>query len=61
MIYVLLFIFLVGAIAIVTHIFNVKSNCKHHWQPQDDKLMCSKCGKMIPKKDPLYDKFSDAA
>jgi len=48
MIYVLLFILLVAAIAIVTHKLNAKPLCEHDWQEHSEKVKCSKCSKCIP-------------
>ena len=48
MIYVLFFILLVAAIAIVTHKLNAKPLCDHDWHEHGEKVKCSKCSKTIP-------------
>lgn len=58
MIYILLFIFLVAAIAIVTHKINTKTPCNHNWEENGTTLKCSKCSKCIPN---YVQSYSEAA
>lgn len=61
MIYVLLFILLVAAIAIVTHKINAKPACEHDWHEQGEKVKCSKCNKCIPNYNTSAASYSEAA